>query len=209
MQRSFNRDDETGGRNNVTDTLEFRRAIAGSEDEFAGLVMIVVGVIVGAAVYFDLAGILGSGIVTLVGWIVGVGRYAVPVALVVVGIAFIHPSRTAGPWRLAFGISFLAVAILGLIHVANGPNGISADGIDQAGGVVGALVAEPLRTALANFGAVVILWHCPRAVSLISQASLRTWAERTGKGATAIAADQQRRAQGVAHLSSPAATARR
>lgn len=191
VQRArFSRDDETGGRNRVTDTAkwEFRRAIAGREDEFAGLVMIVVGVIVGAAVYFDLAGILGSGIVTLVGWIVGVGRYVVPVALVVVGIAFIHPSRTAGPWRLAFGISFLAVAILGLIHVANGPNGISADGIDQAGGVVGALVAEPLRTALANFGAVVILLALALVgCLLISQASLRTWAERTGKGATAIA----------------------
>ena len=52
--------------------------VDGREHEFIGIGLIAAGVLLGLAIYFNLAGPLGRGIETLLGWIVGLGRFAVP-----------------------------------------------------------------------------------------------------------------------------------
>src|SRR5687768_10921677 len=55
---------DTGGKRRLREdvTGEFKRAIAGREHEFYGLLFIVGGIILAAGVYFNVAGILGDGV---------------------------------------------------------------------------------------------------------------------------------------------------
>jgi len=195
----YSRTDDTDGRGRrrAEATGELRRAVAGREHEFYGLLLVMVGIILAAGVYFDVAGILGDGVDWLVGALAGLARYAVPVVLVAMGVALIHSARSSSPWRLVFGWAFLGLATLGILHVARGPEGFSVKGITDAGGVVGWAVGEPLRTLLADFGAYVLLVAIGLVgAMLITQASLRTMAERTGHMA-------QRTGRGMGAVAAP------
>ena len=165
-----------------------RRAIAGREHEFIGLLLIVAAIILAAGIYFDFAGILGDGIEWLGGALAGVGRYVLPVILLAVGVSFIHSARSSSPYRLVIGWSLVGLTALGVIHVARGPEGFSVSGVTDSGGVIGWIVGEPLRTLMAEFGSIVVLVALGiGGLLLITQASLRTIAERTGRGAATIA----------------------
>ena len=54
-------------------------------------------------------------------------------------------------------VAVAAVAVLGLLHVLRGPHEVSTsyDAVDDAGGWLGAVVGEPLRSLLATAGATV------------------------------------------------------
>ncbi len=169
-------------------TGELRRAIAGREHEFLGLLLIVAAIILAAGIYFDFAGILGDGIEWLGGALAGVGRYVLPVLLLAVGISFIRSARSSSPYRLVIGWSLVGLTALGVIHVASGPEGFSVSGVTDSGGVIGWIVGEPLRTLMAEFGSIVLLVALGiGGLLLITQASLRTIAQRTGRGAASIA----------------------
>ena len=84
-------------------TDELRSAVDGREHEFIGIALIVGGVLIGLAIYFDLAGPLGRGVETLLGWLVGLGRYAIPVVLVAAGVALVRKGQSSSPVRLAIG----------------------------------------------------------------------------------------------------------
>ena len=136
-------------------TGELKRAFAGKEHDFWGLVLIVIAVIMALGVYGNVAGPLSSAIEWVVAFLAGLGRYLVPPLLVVLGIVLIRDGRSSSPWRLVFGWTFVGLAGLGLLHIAKGPEGFSVDGVSDAGGVVGWMVGEPLRTLLADVGSVV------------------------------------------------------
>ncbi|MDQ3470381.1 MAG: DNA translocase FtsK, partial [Actinomycetota bacterium] len=177
-----------GGRRSQA-TTELRQAVGGREHEFLGIGLIGGGTLLALAIYLNLAGPLGRGIETLVGWIVGLGRYAVPVILIFVGIALVRRGKSASPFRLAVGWILVAVATLGLAHIANGPSGFgSARALGRSGGYLGALASEPLRALVASAGAVVVLLAVGLGgVLLITQTSLRTMAANTGSGVASIA----------------------
>ncbi|MDX2379060.1 MAG: DNA translocase FtsK 4TM domain-containing protein [Acidimicrobiia bacterium] len=162
---------------------ELRGAVAGREHEFIGLGLIGVGALLALAIYLDLAGPLGRGVETLTGWFTGLGRYVVPVVLIVSGIAFVRRGRSYSPFRLVAGWLLVCMAALGLLHLISGPDKISAgvDDLGDAGGWFGALAAEPLRALLATAGAAVVLSAAfLGGVLLITQTSLRTMAAQTG-----------------------------
>ena len=160
----------------------FAAPCPGREHEFLGIGLIVVGALLALAIYFGLAGPLGRGIEELFGWFTGLARFAVPVALIVVGVALVRTGRSSSPWRLAIGWGLVAAAVLGFLHVINGPDGVSGLGeLEDGGGVVGAVVAEPLEALIATPGAVVVLIGLLiGGIGLITQTSLRTMALGTG-----------------------------
>jgi len=162
---------------------ELRDAVNGREHEFIGLVLIGAGVLLGLAIYFDLAGPVGRGVETLIGWFTGLARYVVPAVLVAAGVALVRKGRTSGPFRLLAGWALVSLAALGLLHLVSGPDGVSTDTaeIESAGGWFGALVAEPLRALVATAGAAVVLAAAlVGGLLLITQTSLRTMADSTG-----------------------------
>jgi len=162
---------------------EVIEGVDGREHEFLGLGLIGAGVLLGLAIYVNLAGPLGRGVETLIGWFTGLGRYAVPVILVGSGVALVRRGRSSSPFRVALGWTLMFLSALGLLHVARGPEGITADPDDlgDAGGWLGALVAEPLTALVADAGAVVVLvLVLLGSALLVTQTSLRTMASNTG-----------------------------
>ena len=168
-----------------------REAVSGREDEFIGIGFIVVGVLLGLGIYFNLAGPLGRGIETLIGWFTGLGRYIVPVALVAIGVALVRKGRSGSRFRLGIGWGLASLSILGLLHVVRGPEKIMSDfdTLGRSGGWLGALVGEPLRSLAGDAGAIVILSAVfLGAVLLLTGGSLKTASGQTAHGVAAIAA---------------------
>ncbi len=158
--------------------------------EFVGVGLVVTGVLVGLAIYFDLAGPLGSGVEEVLGWFTGLGRFIVPVVLVGVGVAFIREHRSAAPRRLVAGWSLISLAVLGLLHAVRGPDkmfgGFGA--FDSAGGWLGALVGQPITSLIGSAGAVVVFVALVVVGAvLVTGSSIAGLAGRTRTGVGALA----------------------
>lgn len=169
---------------------ELRSAIDGREHEFLGIGLIAAGVLIGLAIYAGLAGPVGRGVETLVGWFTGLGRYVVPIALVGVGAALVHRGRSENRVRLVLGWGMSAVALLGLLHVVRGPDKLMADfdAFGTAGGWIGALVGEPLKSLIADAGAIVVfLALFVGGVLLITGSTIKALMTQTGRGVGAVA----------------------
>ena len=174
---------------------QVRAAVDGREHEFVGLVLIGVGVLLGLAMYLDLAGPLGRGIETFVGWILGLGRYLLPVVLVAGGVALVRKNQSSSPRTLMIGWTLIFLATLGFLHIIRTPDSLttfdSADGVTalgDGGGWIGAVVGGPLKALVASAGGIVILVAVfVGGALLITQTSLRTMAEHTGRGAATVA----------------------
>ncbi|MGD9704507.1 MAG: DNA translocase FtsK 4TM domain-containing protein [Acidimicrobiia bacterium] len=139
--------------------LDVREAIEGQEHEFAGLGLIALGVLVGLAVYAKLAGIVGRAVSNVLGWLTGLGRFVVPIALIAVGVALFRPGQIRRRHRLTLGIGVATGSLLALLHVARGPERISTSlsSLEDAGGWLGALIGAPLESLLSSVGASVLL----------------------------------------------------
>jgi DNA segregation ATPase FtsK/SpoIIIE, S-DNA-T family len=184
---------------------ELREAVGGREHEFVGLGLVGASILLGLAVYLDLAGPLGRGLDTLTGWLAGLGRYAIPVALMATGVSFVRSGRSSSPFRLAIGWCMMAFSAMGLLHLVRGPDGLSAgaDEFSSAGGWLGALVAQPLQALLATAGAAVVLLAVLIGGGLlITRTSLGTLAANTGGFLATLAAPLGRAAKsGINNIS--------
>jgi S-DNA-T family DNA segregation ATPase FtsK/SpoIIIE len=194
----------SGNRREQT-TDELRRAVGGREHEFIGIAMIVAGALIGLAIYGNLAGPLGRGVELLLGWVVGLARYAVPLALVAAGVSLVRRGRSSNPTRLVIGWGLVGIAAIAVAHVVNGPDRVGdLDAVYRSGGLAGALAGTPLEALLSPVGAVVIaLGAGLGGALLITQTSLRTMATRTGQGVGNVARPMARAArQALRDLSS-------
>ncbi len=157
--------------------------------ELIGIGLIIGGALIGLAIYFDLAGPLGRAVETLLGWFVGLGRYAIPAGLVAAGVALVSKGQSSSPGRLAIGWGMIAMAVVGIAHVLNGPDGFTdLDDMKTSGGFIGALGAEPLQALLAPAGAFILLLALGMGGALlITRTSVKTMAMRTSAGVGSVA----------------------
>ena len=169
--------------------VDLKQAVHGREHEFIGFALLVVGVLLGLAMYFDLAGPLGRGVETFVGWFVGLGRFVLPVVLVSSGVALVKKGQSSSPTRLMIGWGLIGVAVLGLLHIVREPSSFTdLDDIGEAGGWIGAAIAGPLEALVAAAGAIVVLFALfVGGVLLITSTSLKTMASHTGRGVGTVA----------------------
>jgi S-DNA-T family DNA segregation ATPase FtsK/SpoIIIE len=109
--------------------------------------------------FLDRAGPVGEGIETGSLFLFGVWRFAVPVALVGVGLALIVGKPREGARRLIVGSIATFVGSLALFHLLTGAVALmpNVELVKQRGGAVGALLAFPLRRVLGHWGAFVVL----------------------------------------------------
>ncbi len=179
--------------------------MGGREHEFIGLGLIGAAIVLGLAVYLDLAGPLGRGVETLAGWLIGLGRFAFPLVLVAVGVSFVRRGRSSNPLQLAIGWSIVSLSALGLLQVFLGPDSVSdgADEVIDAGGYIGALVGSPLEALLATAGAAVLLTLALLGGALlVTRTSIRTFAQNTGGFLAAIGGPLHRAARsGISNIS--------
>ena len=189
----------------VTARSGLRGAVGGREQEFLGVGLIGAAIVLGLAIYLDLAGPLGRGIEILAGWLVGYGRFAVPLVLVAIGVALVRRGHTSSPTQLAVGWSMVSLAGLGLLQVALGPEKLSdAPGeVVDAGGWIGAFVGAPIEALLAPAGAAAILIVVVvGGALLVTRTSVRTFAQNTGGFLAAIGGPITRAARsGISNIS--------
>jgi S-DNA-T family DNA segregation ATPase FtsK/SpoIIIE len=165
-----------------------REVVRGREVEFWGIGLISSGIVFVLAMYMRMAGPLGRGIDTTFGWLLGLGRFALPVVVIGVGVAMVRRRSVEHRVRLAVGWSVVVLAILGLLHVMNGADKIVADvdAMSQAGGWLGAVIGEPLRSTLSWAGAWVVLIAIGTAGAMLVTdttlpeliAVIRTWSAK-------------------------------
>ena len=165
-----------------------REVVRGREVEFWGIGLISSGIVFVLAMYLRMAGPLGRGIDTTFGWLLGLGRFALPVVVIGVGVAMVRRRSVEHRVRLAIGWTVVVLAILGLLHVMNGADKIVADvdAMSQAGGWFGAVIGEPLRSTLSWAGAWVVLIAIGTAGAMLVTdttlpeliAIIRTWSAK-------------------------------
>ncbi|HSB85700.1 MAG TPA: DNA translocase FtsK, partial [Ilumatobacteraceae bacterium] len=126
------------------------------------------------------------------------GRFFIPIALIGIGAALIGKGRSMHRFRLTLGWSLLSIALLGLLHVVRGPDKIMAhfDTLGRAGGWIGALVGEPLRSLFASGGAIVVLVAAGiGGALLLTGGSVRTLLSHTRRGVGFVALPIGRKAR--------------
>lgn len=125
-----------------------------------GFFLIGLSILVAAREWWAFEGALGDVGHAVVAGTFGRVAYAVPLALLFLGIRFLRaPQEGSANSRIGVGLGALAFAASGLAHVAAGiptpPQG--ADGMRDGGGIIGFLASSPLEAAVSVYGTVPIL----------------------------------------------------
>ncbi|MDP8975518.1 MAG: DNA translocase FtsK [Actinomycetota bacterium] len=161
-------------------------------DDVWGLVLIVGGVLAGLGIFADLTGPVGravrDGSAAALGW----GRALLPLALVGVGAVLVRGRpkpppggrRDSAPVAMALGFALLATSVCGLLHLVRG-DAQGSRPLADAGGLLGAGMAGPLRSALATWGATIVLVTLAGvALLILTRTSVRA---ASGRATTLVA----------------------
>ncbi len=141
--------------------------VAGHATDLWGVVLVTLGVLAAVAFYAGSLGPAGRGGRVAVGDLLGWGRFLVPPVVATVGILLLvardgaeEEDRFAPePARAVIGASLTLLSVAGMAALAGGSPGLraSTSTLSAAGGWLGALVGNPLRSALGGFGAATVL----------------------------------------------------
>jgi len=136
-----------------------REAVRGREVEFWGVGLVSVGILLVLSMYLHKAGPVGHGLDIVFGWLLGLGRFALPVVVIGIGVAMVRRRSIEHRVRITFGWIVCVVALLGFLDLVAGKGKISASpsALAKAGGWIGAVIGEPLRSTLSAAGAFVVL----------------------------------------------------
>jgi S-DNA-T family DNA segregation ATPase FtsK/SpoIIIE len=172
-----------------------RATFGGRGDEILGLMLVIGGLLTGLSVYLDKAGVVGRLLADGLGWSVGATRVVLPVAMVGTGLAMFRERSELGEItrRLPIGLLMAVLSVTGLLHMGRGRPGFEdgADGLGEAGGLIGLGVGGGLEAAVATWGAAIIL----AGVGLVSAAVItRTTVRQAARGAARGAAFTARHA---------------
>lgn len=130
----------------------------GEKADLWGLVLIGLAAVIGASVWFDIAGPIGRVISEGVHWVIGAGALILPVALVAAAVALMLDVRrdAAVRARVGLGIGIITLGMLGLVHVLAGTPA-EWEGRKIAGGALGAVLGGGLAAGFSSYVAVPLL----------------------------------------------------
>jgi S-DNA-T family DNA segregation ATPase FtsK/SpoIIIE len=143
--------------------------VASHATDLWGVVLVTFGVLTAVAFYGGghALGPAGHGARVAMGDLLGWGRFLVPLVAVAMGLLLLVGYRvgdeetrtTPEPARAVIGASVALLAVAGLASIGGGSPrlGASTAHLSSAGGWIGALIGNPLRSALGGFGATVVL----------------------------------------------------
>lgn len=134
------------------------RQIGGGFDGPA-LISAGVAVVLGATLWFNVAGAVGKAIAYALTWAIGVGAYIVPLALLGLAWILMFGIRTtqSSDLRRGVGVGLVAGSLLGIIHIFAGLPTSTADKAG-AGGIVGQFIGTPMSVGFSNYVAVPLLF---------------------------------------------------
>ncbi|MBH5295962.1 DNA translocase FtsK [Corynebacterium ulcerans] len=155
-KRSAVRSSEDDGVEDETDYEGGR--IAEQRADSIGLILIALAVVLGASVWFNIAGPIGEGISAGVHFLIGSGALILPILLVAGAIALMlgHFPSIDSRGRIVGGTILIAVSMLGLVHLFGG-NPSDWPGRAAAGGAVGAYTGGILAKGFSSYLAIPLL----------------------------------------------------
>ena len=163
--------------------------LRGRGTDVIGLLLLVVAAISLLALFGDKAGIAGRLLESAMSVLVGIFRFVVPFALLLCAYAILRDKNSERTWRIAFGGALTSLAFSGMAHLLGDASGIrtTLEDLRSSGGILGALVAEPLRGIVDEPGAwVVLLLGAMFGVLIVTDTGLRqvlgaaAWTGRLG-----------------------------
>src|SRR4051812_4368047 len=125
-----------------------------------GFTLLALAVVVAAREWWGLDGAVGRVVHAVAAGTFGRVALVLPLVLLGLGVRMLrHPDATRTNGRVSIGLSTLAVAACGLVHLSRGLPDI-AEGwpaLRNAGGIIGFLASSPLEQAVTRWGAALLL----------------------------------------------------
>ena len=152
-----------------------RTRLGRQTDDVWGVALIVVSLLLSLA-FFDLAGPVGRWAVTGLRFLFGMWAYLLPAVLIVIGIAMVGTMPKADYARLTIGLATVFVGSMALFHLMTGAVQLhdNLDIVVERGGVIGALIAFPLRRLIGFWGGFVVLFAIAGlGALLVTKATIR------------------------------------
>ncbi|MFC5180984.1 FtsK/SpoIIIE family DNA translocase [Actinomadura harenae] len=125
-----------------------------------GLALLGASIVLASVLWWTPEGVVTVAIERVVRGALGVLAMALPVVLAVLAWRTLrHPEHNEDTGRIVIGMTALGVGVLGIVHIASGHPAPAHDmaGVRGAGGVIGWLVAAPIRATLSAWVAVPLL----------------------------------------------------
>ena len=122
------------------------------------LLMLALGIILGATFWFNLAGAVGHGIRIAITTLFGLGSYVLPLICLVGCVLVFRNARKSSTPRLILGWTAIVLGFLGLLHIARGlPRPADMPTVRAAGGIIGYVISSILADPLSVWVAVPLL----------------------------------------------------
>jgi S-DNA-T family DNA segregation ATPase FtsK/SpoIIIE len=177
-----------GRRSGARGSSQLGELLADHASDLWALLLATAGILLGLSLYGGAAGLVGSGVDTVLGVVVGWARFVLPPVCFAAGVGIIA-GRPVEPFRLLAGTLLGLLAVCGLSALAGGdpPLAASTHRLAAAGGFLGVAIGRPLAVGVGTAGAVVVLV----AVALLGMilctgVSLRTIWQGAGGVAAAV-----------------------
>ncbi|HWG27901.1 DNA translocase FtsK [Actinospica sp.] len=126
-----------------------------------GLLLIALGLIVGAAIFHKMPGWLGDGLYTVVAGAAGCLAWAVPLLLFGLAVRVMrHPKETVeDAGRIAIGLTCLSLGVLGIVHIARGAPrpSMGSEAMRHGTGWIGWFASAPLSAVFSQWVTVPLL----------------------------------------------------
>ncbi len=145
-----------------------RERLGRQTDDVWGVVLVVAALLVTLS-FFGLSGPVGAGVSGAAIFLFGTWAYAVPIVLALIGLALVGVFPRLEVGRVVTGVILLFLSTLAMFHLLTGSVALAGniDQVQESGGVVGALLAFPLRRLLGFWGAFLVLFAIITTGSLI------------------------------------------
>jgi S-DNA-T family DNA segregation ATPase FtsK/SpoIIIE len=123
-----------------------------------GIALVVLALLSMLAIWFDAAGVVGRGVSTALRATVGAVAVVTPVLALYWGVLLVRGTAEEDRVRMFVGFALALLAALGLLSLARGdPRPFAGYAkVRDVAGVLGALVAWPLGTAISKTGAAIV-----------------------------------------------------
>ena len=157
-------------------------------DDVWGLVLIVVGILVVLS-FFELAGPVGAASSKSLYFLFGTWAVLVPLVLAIIGGALLGPMPRPDYVKLSIGLVVVFIGSLAMFHLMTGTVSLSEslDSVTTRGGVVGSLIAFPLRRLIGFWGAFLVLFAIvTMGVLVMTRATMRDVAASVMAGLRAV-----------------------
>ncbi|MCX6536703.1 MAG: DNA translocase FtsK 4TM domain-containing protein [Actinobacteria bacterium] len=141
----------------------FGGLFAGRSNEFGGLGLMAFGILLVLSVYLESAGLVGKALDSALLFLIGGGRYFLPVLSFGLGIVLAIQKDWQMRSRNVIGWALFSGVLLGLVHI------YSSDSAKNPGGGIGWLFSEPITRSFSDTGATALL-----AILLVASAMLIT-----------------------------------